>query len=321
VIRPSSLGDIVHALPIVHDLKRHRPGIAVDWVAEEQFASLVALNRGVRRVIPFALRRWRRSVLARTTWRELAVFRRELKLARYDVVIDLQEQFKGALVAWLARGHSHGLDRASIREPVASAMYRHTHRIDPKQHLIDRCRQLAGKALGYEPVGEPRFDLAPPPEPSEPESRLAVCLHATSRSDKLWPEPHWRALIARLAGAGMRVLLLSGSEDETKRSVRLAQGSPAAVLPRRELPALAALLARADLVCGVDTGLTHLAAALRTPTIAIFTATDPHLAGVERASSRGRDAGGIGIVPTPDEILSIANELCGAARDGVDRPQ
>lgn len=322
VIRPSSLGDIVHALPIVHDLKRHRPGIAVDWVAEEQFTSLVALNRGVRRVIPFALRRWRRSVLVRTTWRELAVFRRELKLARYDVVIDLQEQFKGALVAWLARGPSHGPDSASIREPVASVMYRHTHRIDPKQHLIDRCRQLAGKALGYEPVGEPRFDLAPPPEPSAHESRFAVCLHATSRSDKLWPESNWRALIAGLANAGMRVVLLSGSEEETMRSVRLAQGSPAAaVLPRRELPALAALMARADLVCGVDTGLTHLAAALRTPTIAIFTATDPKLAGVERASSRGRDAGGIGIVPTTDEILAIADELCGAARDGADRPQ
>ena len=319
VIRPSSLGDIVHALPIVHDLKRHRPGIEIDWVAEEQFTSLVALNRGVRRVIPLALRRWRRSMVVRNTWREFAAFRRELKLVPYDVVIDLQEQLKGALVAWLARGPAHGPDRASIREPVATAMYRHTHRIDPRQHLIDRCRQLAGKALGYEPSGEPRFDLAPPPEPSPQESPFAVCLHATSRTDKLWPESHWHALIGGLARAGLRVLLVSGNDEEAKRSIRLAEGNSAAtVLSRRELPALAALLARADLVCGVDTGLTHLAAALGTPTIAIFIATDPRLAGVERASKRARDVGGVGIVPAPDEILLIANELSGGARNSLD---
>lgn len=322
VIRPSSLGDIVHALPIVHDLKRHRPGVQIDWVAEEQFTSLVALNRGVRRVIPLALRRWRRSALVRTTWRELSAFRRDLKLERYDVVIDLQEQLKGALIAWLARGPAHGPDMASIREPIASVMYRHTHRIDPRQHLIDRCRQLAGKALGYEPSGEPRFDLAPPAQTVPQESPFAVCLHATSRTDKLWPEPHWRALIGDLAQAGMRVLLVSGNDEEARRSVRLAEASLAAtVLPRCELPALAALLARADLVCGVDTGLTHLAAALGTPTIAVFIATDPRLAGVERASKRARDVGGIGIVPAPDQIFTIANELSRGPRDSPDGTQ
>ena len=125
--------------------------------------------------------------------------------------------------------------------------------------------------------------------------------------------------MGELARAGMRVLLVSGNDEEAKRSVRLAEGNPAAtVLARRELPALAALLARADLVCGVDTGLTHLAAALGTPTIAIFIATDPRLAGVERASKRARDVGGIGTVPTPDEISLIANDLSGGARNNRD---
>ena len=120
IIRPSSLGDIVHALPIVHDIRRHRPDIAVDWVAEEAFAALLAMHRGVDRVIPVALRRWRHQVLDRATWREAAAFRRALTRDRYDLVLDLQEQVKGALLAWLARGPVHGPDRASIREPAAS---------------------------------------------------------------------------------------------------------------------------------------------------------------------------------------------------------
>ena len=319
IIRPSSLGDIVHAMPVVHDLARHRPGIGIDWVVEEAFAPLVSLNHGVRRVVPLALRRWRHTAFSRSTWREFGAFRRTLQLERYDVVIDLQEQVKGALVAWLARGPAHGPDRASIREPLATTMYRHVHRIDPRQHLIDRCRELAGKALAYEPKGAPRFDLTPP-RVDLAQPPYAVCLHATSRVDKLWPEAHWRALIDELVRMGMSVLLPWGSAEEARRSERLAGASEIArVVPHRELPELAAVLARAALVCGVDTGLTHLAAALGTPTISLFTATDPRLAGVERAGVRTRDLGGLGVVPLPRQAIAASHELltkAHAADDG-----
>ena len=310
VIRPSSLGDIVHALPIVHDMHRHRPELAVDWVVEEPFAGLVRLNRGVRRVIPVALRRWRHRVLSGTTWREIGAFRHELVQDRYEAVIDMQEQVKGALIAWLARGPVHGPDRASIREPAASLLYRHSYRIDPRQHLIDRCRHLAGKALGYEAEGAPRFDLAPPPLDAAPASPYAVCLHATSRDDKLWPEEHWRALLQHVANAGLAAVLPWGNAAEAARSERLAASAPGiSVPPSRTLPELAALLARATLVVGVDTGLTHLAAALGAPTVAIFTATDPKLAGVEHASALARDLGGAGAVPTPEQVIAAAGPL------------
>ena len=141
VVRPSSLGDIVHALALVADIRAHRPELAVDWVAEEAFAPLVALDRDVRRVIPVALRRWRRRPFSTTTWREMAGFRRDLRRDEYVAVLDLQEQVKGALVARLARGPRHGPDRASIREPVATLAHEHHHAIDPDQHLIDRCRR------------------------------------------------------------------------------------------------------------------------------------------------------------------------------------
>ena len=310
IIRPSSLGDIVYAMPIVHDLARHRPGIVIDWVAEEPFTGLVALNRGVRRVIPVALRRWRHHLLLRATWREFGAFRRQLASDRYTVVIDLQEQIKGAFLAWLARGPVHGPDRASIQEPAATIAYRRRYRIDRKQHLIDRCRQLAGAAFGFKPDGPPRFDLVPPPLHDAPSSRYAVLLHATSRADKLWPHSHWRTLIEHFNGAGFSVVLPWGSPDEAARSTALAAGMPDAIVPpHRSLPEVAALLAHADLVCGVDTGLVHLAAALNVPTVALFVATDPHLAGVERASVRARDLGGVGVVPTPAEVIAAVAAL------------
>jgi heptosyltransferase-1 len=310
IIRPSSLGDIVHALPIVHDLHHYRPGLAVDWGAEEPFKQLVRLNRGVRRVIPVALRRWRHRVLSRSTWREFTAFRHELVHDRYDAVIDLQEQVKGALIAWLARGPVHGPDRASVREPMVTLLYRHTYRIDPRQHLIDRCRRLAGNAFGYEPEGAPRFDLAPPPLDAAPDAPYAVFLHATSRDDKLWPEAHWKALLEHVTGAGLAAVLPWGDITESERSARLAAGmTGATVPPRRTLPELASLLSRATLVVGVDTGLTHLAAALGTPTVALFTATDPRLAGVERASTLARDLGDVGATPAPAQVIAAAGAL------------
>jgi heptosyltransferase-1 len=316
-IRPSSLGDVVHALAIVADIHRHRPALAIDWVAEEAFVPLVALDPGVRRVIPLALRRWRHQLLARQTRREWTAFRRDLTAERYEAVLDMQEQVKGALIARLARGVRHGPDRASIREPFATLAHDVHHGIDPHQHLIDRCRQLAALALDYAPDGPPRFGIVAPPPAADsvaPPGPYVVLVHATSRASKLWPEASWRELIRWFASRGFAVLLPWGSDDERRRSEALAEGHAAVrVPPRQALPAMATLLARSELVVGVDTGLVHLAAALATPTLALFTATDPALAGVERASASARDLGGNGRVPSPAEVQASAAPLLARA--------
>jgi len=137
-----------------------------------------------------------------------------------------------------------------------------------------------------------------------------VLVHATSRTDKLWPEANWQAVISAFVQSGLVVVLPWGDERERARSERLAGGEAAAIVPPRQaLPALAMLLARAELVIGVDTGLVHLAAALGTPTIALFVATEARLAGRARASALGRDLGGVGIVPTVDDVRHAAGEL------------
>ncbi len=311
VVRPSSLGDIVHTLALVSDVKALDPALPVDWVAEESFVSLVRLDPRIRTVIPMAFRRWRNAPFAPQSWRELRAFRNALRREDYAFVLDLQEQVKGALVTRMARGRRHGFDRQSIREPLATWLDDVHHRIPRDQHFIDKSRALAAAALGYRVEGPPRWQFAPPAAAAlTPASRYALVFHATSRADKLWPEERWRALLAHLAQAGIAPLLPWGNAAEEARSQRLAAGVEGAIVPpSRTLPELAALARTAEVVIGVDTGLTHLAAAMGTPTVAIFTATDAALAGVARAGAHARDLGGNGHVPSLDEVIAAAGQL------------
>ncbi len=315
VVRPSSLGDIVHALTLVADVRTHRPELAIDWVAETGFVPLVELHPGIRRIVPVALRHWRHRLLAASTWREFGSFRRSLRGEKYVAVLDLQEQIKGALIARMARGVRHGPDRASIREPVATLAHDVHHAINPDQHFIVRCRQLAAAALDYRAEGPPRFGLVPPPATAGtvPDRPFAVFIHGTSRTDKLWPDAHWRHLIEAFATAGLSVVLPWGSDAERERSERYAAGVANAQVPtpRLMLPALASLLAHAEIAIGVDTGLVHLAAALGTPTVSLFVATDPMRCGVGPAGAHARDLGGVGKVPSPAAVERAAGELIG----------
>lgn len=316
VVRPSSLGDIVHALPVVADIAQHVPGLPVDWVAEEAFASLVRLHPGIRRVIPVALRRWRHHLLDADAWREFVAFRRDLRVESYDAVLDLQEQLKGAVIARLAHGTRHGFDRASVREPASAFLHDRHHAVARSLHFEQRCRALAGKALGYEPVGAPRYGIvAPVPAAGVlPPGRFAVAVHVTSRDDKRWPDAHWHVLIDMLGESGLGVLLPWGTSVEHARSEALAQGHAQAIVPAHQsLPALAGTLRAADIVIGVDTGLVHLAAAVGTPTVALFTDTDPSRAGVSIAGTHARDLGGNGVIPTPEMVRTAAGALLRAA--------
>ncbi len=218
---------------------------------------------------------------------------------------------RGAVVSWFAQGTRHGLDRANIREPIATLVDHVHHPVSRDLHIVDRCRGVAAAALGYVAAGPPRwrFEL-PPTTPAMPAGPYALVFHATSRADKEWPEDRWCSLVTDFARAGFVTLLPWGNADEETRSRRIAGKSEGAmVLPRQSLPELATLAKHAEIVVGVDTGLTHLAAALGTFTVAIFTATDPRLAGVASAGPHARDAGGNGRVPALPEVVDLCGQL------------
>jgi len=316
LVKTSSLGDVIHNLPVVSDLQRSIPDCHIDWCVEEGFAEIPRLHPGVSRIIPVALRRWRKRLGSRQTWSEIAELRRQLGQTPYDLVVDTQGLLKSALLCTQARGIRHGYDRNSIREPLASRFYQIHHHVSRQLHAVQRNRELAALACGYAarladlPLN---YGITAPPSPTA--GNTAVLLTATSRDDKLWNEDRWVSLTQRLIEQGIAPQLPSGSPVERARAERIAAQAPGATpLPPSDLATLAANIGSAQLVVGVDTGLTHLATALGRPTIALYTATDPGLTGVYGPAPH-INLGGRNAPPSLDEVWAQCQAYL--ARDGA----
>jgi len=312
LVKTSSLGDVLHNLPVVSDILRHLPNAQVDWLVEEDFAALPKLHPAVHTIIPVALRRWRGRLLNTNTWREMAAFRAALSAQNYDIAIDTQGLFKSALLMRSAHGLRCGFDRHSAREPLATILYQQTFPVATGQHAVERNRQLVAQALGYA-LEEPADYGIKPPSIDHPEwlalGPYAVLLHATSRADKMWGEPNWIALGRYLHQRDIHSILPWGNETERLRSQRLVAAIPGAVTPPRlNLREAAALLGGAHAVIGVDTGLAHLAAALNVPTVGIYTATDPTLTGLY-AAPRVINLGGINRAPDVATVIDALQQV------------
>ena len=314
LIKTSSLGDVVHNLPVVSDIRARFPRARIDWVVEESYRDIVGMHPGVHRVIPVALRRWRGNVLKLAHWREFGQFREALSGERYDCVIDSQGLIKSALLARAASGTRHGYAGASAREPLAAKFYDAKHVVRRDLHAVERNRRLAALALGYEVPAVLDYGIAAAAAAAGPGGgRYCVLLHATSGAGKLWPEPAWEQLGSELARQGYALMLPWGDAGERDRSERIARTLPGAVVPPAlGVRAVAGLLAGARAVIGVDTGLTHLAAALGRPVVALYCGTQPGLTGVYAGpGARVRNLGGPGLVPDVAEVLAALHEVAG----------
>ena len=314
LIKTSSLGDVVHNLPVVSDIRARFPHARIDWVVEEAYRDIAGLHPGVRRAIPVALRRWRANPFKGANWREFGQFRRALSGVRYDCVIDTQGLIKSALLARSASGMRHGYAGASAREPLAAKFYDVVHVVSRDLHAVVRNRRLAAMALGYELPAALDYGIAVSSGAAPIESRpYCVLLHATSRADKLWPEQAWERLGGELARQGTIAILPWGDAPERARSERIASAVPGAVVPPAlGVLAMAGLLAGAQAVIGVDTGLTHLAAALGRPVVALYCGTHPGLTGVYAGQgARVRNLGGTEVVPEVAEVLTALHEVAG----------
>ncbi|MBU3542193.1 lipopolysaccharide heptosyltransferase I [Polynucleobacter sp. MWH-Loch1C5] len=308
LVKLSSLGDVLHNLPIVWDLRKQYPNGQIDWVVEEGYASLLDPLKttgsftGIDRVIPIAFRRWKKS-LKRGEFvhsiQEFLTFKKELQEVQYDLIIETQGLIKSAYVTYLANKSTNariiGLANQteySGYEPLARKFYTESIQVPFRCHAVDRSRYLAAAASD---TPHPDRTQAPPQfYPNTYQASLqsqigankdlsidqlgfdihkpyVLCFHSTARKAKRWSNESWAVIGKELSDRGMQVVLPWGNPEEKIISAQLAKQIPQAIVPGSfSISTAFYLVANAKLTIGVDTGLTHLAAILNCPTIELY---------------------------------------------------
>ena len=286
IIKLTSMGDLMHALPALTDAVKAIPNIEFDWVVDKTFSEVPLWHPAVKNVITTAHRQWKKNIIQ--SWREglLSQFNQKLNKYDYDLVIDLQNNMKSATVSWFYKGDVHGFDKGYCRERFAYKAYKHRYAIPENQHAINRIRQILSQALAYPLVDSPpdygtNFEQYDLPELNFvlPEKYL-IFVHNASWLSKIWPLTSWQGLINKVVDHGYSVLLPCGTDEEQQRAQQIAAvNEKAHALPRLTLNEIAALTYRADGAMCSDTGLAHLAAVAGTPAQTIYGATDTDLIG------------------------------------------
>jgi heptosyltransferase-1 len=318
IIKTTSLGDVIHCLPVIYDIGAHFPFAQIDWVVEESFADIMRMHKGVNQVLTVAMRRWKKAILSPKTWTEISEFKKLIQQNQYDAIIDLQGLLKSALITKQAHGVNHGYDKNSIREPLASWFYDKTYNISYNQHAVTRNRALTAMSLNYEiPKNAPDYGINPinNASVSRIDTRLQgayiIALHGTSRDSKLWPVKNWLDLGRELAKQNLILALPWISEIELARAKEIArQLKNAIILPKLSIAQIASVISNAKAAIGVDTGLSHLATALNIPTIAIYTDTNPALTGVLGGAFKPAiNLGNIAEIPSTNDVLNSLKQI------------
>jgi heptosyltransferase-1 len=318
LVRVSSLGDVLHNLPMVADILRHHPGAQIDWVVEEGYVSLVRLNPHVHKVIPFALRRWKKGLRHQAVRAEVRGFFRDLRAEQYDYVFDTQGLIKTGIIMAAARvrpggqkvGMANGTEDSGY-ESASRIFHSRSIPVALRTHAVRRGREVAAAALGYAIDTPPDFGL-PAPNPAQrpawmPAGDYAVFFHGTARDAKKWAPANWIALGQALAP--LPILLPWGSPTEKEEAERLAAGLPnSSVLPKLSMMDAVELARHAALAVGVDTGLTHIAAAFVRPTVEIY-CDSPRWKTEGNWSPRIVNLGDTGSPPSVDEVVAAARSL------------
>ncbi len=313
IVKTSSLGDVIHNLPIIHDLLQHYPEAEIDWVVEDSFADIPKSHPAVQRVIPVAIRRWRKTLFSKATWSEINAAKQSIQQKQYDIILDTQGLLKSSLLAHLGHGSKHGYNKLSAREPLASFLYNTTHQVSKSQHAVARNRTLTALALGYPiPLDRPNYGIKGGTATNLTFNKpYIIGLHGTSRDSKLWPTDCWIALGQALANQGFNLALPWATNAELERAKLIAGAlKNTSVLPKLTIAQLISVISNASTAIGVDTGLSHLAVALNIPTIAIYTDTNPSLTGVYAgASTPAINLGNIHQSPHVNDVLQAFSQL------------
>jgi len=289
IIKTSSLGDIIHALPVLDYLKQAAPLAVIDWVVDEAFRDLVSENPLIERLQIVAFRRWKKAPFATQTRHELMAFVKELRQQRYDLVFDLQGNSKSGLVCWFARADRKiGFSREDLQEKLNTLCTTEQVSFKPTdRNAVQRYLRVVSSPFAVQTDNwQPRSDIATSAADdavadaalNQTGSPLILLHTGTTWQTKLWYEEGWQQLGQELLERYPAATLLFswGNGDEQQRAERLVMvlGARSVVLPSLSLKQFAAVLKRCNLVIGGDTGPVHLAAAVGTPTVSFYRCTD-----------------------------------------------
>ncbi len=288
------MGDVFHTFPALSDALKALPDLQVDWVVEKSFTEIPQWHPAVDKVYPIELRKWRKSLFSKQTRQEIKAFFETVNQTKYDLILDAQGLYKSLWVARRVNAPISGFDFKSAREPLSSLFYKNKYRVAKDQHAILRLRQLFAKALNY-----PLTENAPivyglnTQAWSKPEILIKhighddywVFLHGTTWETKYWPEEYWIELLHKANASGVKVIFPWGNQEEHERALRITSSAEnnQAWVPEEmlSLNEMARLLKNASAVVSVDTGLSHVAAALEVPMVVLYRVTDPKLVGAD----------------------------------------
>lgn len=309
IVKTTSMGDVVHAVPVIDDIRKHFPDAEIDWLVEGSFADIPRNVQGVSEVIVCSVRQWKKRLAKRQTWSEIKDLKAKLRAKHYDLVIDLQGLIKSAVLASWTGAVVCGYDRQSIKERIATVLYQRKYAISREKSAVERCRLLAAKSLGYDPGNtRPQFSFKPSGKPALKGAVIFFC--NTSRDTKLWPEQKWVQVGRSIVEQGRQIILPWGSEEEHQRVGRIAKaiGAAAFVPERMPIGKLMELLGEAYAVIGLDTGMTHLSSAMGLPTVGIFRDYPVELVPLEGAAKKAA-LGGVACCPEVKDVLSAYQKV------------
>jgi heptosyltransferase I len=286
LIKLSSLGDVVHALPVAATLRARVPDAHLTWIVERREAAVLRDHPALDALVAVDTRRWRRARGLRDLTDAVAAvaeMRRRLRAAAFDVALDLQGLLKSGVLAAATRAPLRiGFAARRCREPL-NALFTN-RRVEPPaaaRHVVDQHLALLAPLHVTDPVREFRLpvDAASEARADEflaaagckPDRRLVVVNPGAGRPDKRWPVERFRQLAERVGeDTGAFVLVVWGPGEETAGRRIAPDGGRAVFGPPTNLDELVAFLRRANVLIAGDTGPLHLAAALGTPCVGLY---------------------------------------------------
>lgn len=287
IIKISSMGDIIHTLPAITDASAIIPNISFDWIIEQTFSEIPTWHPSIHQIIPVKLRSWRSTWYKLCTWIEYYQCIKKFNIQKYDVIIDAQGLLKTSfcITSFIHNnGIKHGMDYKSATEPIACCFYHKQHYINKNLHAIERIRQLFSHSLKYSVPSclgqynikhkftyiKKQYDTFP----------YLIFFHSTTKSQKHWPESYWYIIIQYAINAGYHIKLPFWTINEKLRVKRLYNHyNQIIVLQKLTLHQIAIQIIKSTGIISVDTGLSHLAAALDCFNLTLYGPTNPNLIG------------------------------------------